>query len=222
MQKKPQIISLAFGSHLGVVWLPSLPFSQKTDDGKEIWVEWLSPVPECLGPRRSQNSRSELKLQPGIYRLRLGHKIKSSTVSPEQEPSPRARMVGPGSLGDTCSGLLQSSIPERYTCPPPPSQRAVGQRSTTDSQGMVWRCGKSTKLGVGDLSLPHAGHVTLGSIVLKVTTYYFLLNAGHCARHLSSCSPISVIKNPGADITTLGWRPCSGFVSFREKRPESS
>ena len=36
MQKKPQIISLAFGSHLGVVWLPSLPFSQKTDDGKEI------------------------------------------------------------------------------------------------------------------------------------------------------------------------------------------
>lgn len=54
------------------------------------------------GPGRSQNSRSELKLQPGIYCLRLGRKIKSSTVSPEQEPIPRATVVGPGSEGDTC------------------------------------------------------------------------------------------------------------------------
>lgn len=68
-------------------------------------------------------------IQPGIYSLRLGRKIKSSTISPRQEAIPRARVVGTGSEGDTCSGLLQYSVPVRYTWPPLPIPEHVRFRA---------------------------------------------------------------------------------------------
>lgn len=76
----------------------------------------------------SQNSRSGFKHQPGIYRLRMAHKLKSSTISPGQETIPRARMVGTGSEGDTCSGLLKYSILVRYI--PHPHPRALWKHSS--------------------------------------------------------------------------------------------
>lgn len=77
----------------------------------------------------SQNPGSGFKFRPQIYSLRLGHKIKSSAISPGQEAIPGARMVGTGSEDDTRSGFSEIQCLDETHLPPLPVPEHSGFRA---------------------------------------------------------------------------------------------